>query len=143
MGELHHSDEETREAIEAYFSALNHKDVEGLLSCLSEEVAHDINEGPRELGKEAFRRFKAHMDTCYDEVISDLVVMTHGTRGAAEFTCTGRYVARDGGLPPARGQKYVLTAAATFEVEGRKIVRISGYYNLRRFVEMVSAGGVD
>ncbi len=92
----------TETLIRAYFDAFNRHDAEGLLATLSEDVAHDINEGGREVGKEAFRRFKAHMDRCYREQITDLVVMTNGSRGAAEFIVNGEYLTDRRG--PSRGE---------------------------------------
>lgn len=131
----------TEQAIRAYFDAFNQHDAEGLLATLSEDVVHDINEGPREEGKEAFRRFKAHMDACYREEILDLVIMTNGERGAAEFTCRGQYIATDSGLPEALGQAYSIWAAAFFEVKGGLITRVTSCYNLRAWIEAV--GGLS
>lgn len=124
--------------IRAYFEAFNRHDLEGMLDTLSEDVVHDINEGGQEVGKEAFRRFKEHMDECYREQISDLVVMISGDRGAAEFTCSGEYLKTDGSLPEARGQKYSIPAAAFFECANGKITRVTSYYNLRGWIEAIS-----
>lgn len=129
---------ETEQLIRAYFDAFNRHDAEGLLATLSDDVVHDINEGGREVGIEAFRRFKAHMDRCYREHIRELVVMTAGERGAAEFICEGEYLATDGNLPPASGQKYAIPAAAFFEVRHKKIVRVTSYYNLKEWIDAVS-----
>jgi len=130
---------ETERLIRAYFDAFNRHDAEALLDTLSDDVVHDINEGGREVGKEAFARFKAHMDRCYREQITDLAVMTHENRGAAEFTCSGTYLATDGSLPEAHGQTYSIPAAAFFEVAAGKIVRVTSYYNLRQWIAAVSS----
>ncbi len=129
---------DTRELIEAYFERFNAHDAEGMLALLADDVVHDINEGEREVGIEAFRAFKAHMDACYREQISDLVVMVDGERGAAEFTCSGVYLGTDGGLPEARGQTYSISAAVFFECRGGVTRRITSYYNLRGWVAAVS-----
>lgn len=129
---------ETESLIRAYFDAFNRHDAEGLLATLSEDVVHDINEGPTETGKAAFRRFKAHMDDCYREQIRELVVMTTGPRGAAEFICEGEYLKMDGDLVEARNQRYAIPAAAFFEVADGKIVRVTSYYNLKGWLAAVS-----
>ncbi len=128
----------TEQLIHAYFEAFNRHDAEAMFATLHENVIHDINEGPREVGLDKFRAFKAHMDECYVEQITDLVVMVNGTRGAAEFTCSGTYKKTDGNLPPAAGQTYSIQAAAFFEVDGEKISRITSYYSLKGWIEAIS-----
>ena len=110
-----------------------------MLATLSEDVRHDINEGHTEVGIASFRAFKAHMDRCYREQITDLVVLADGNRGAAEFTCSGEYLQTDGSLPEAHGQTYSIPAAAFFEVRDDRIIRVTSYYNLRNWIEAVSA----
>jgi steroid delta-isomerase-like uncharacterized protein len=127
-----------RDLIQDYFDAFNRQDIEGMLSTLSEDVQHDINEGGTEIGIEAFRAFKNHMARCYREEITDLVIMVEGTRGAAEFTCSGTYLQTDEGLPPATGQTYAIPAAVFFELKGNKIGRVTSYYNLRGWLNAVS-----
>ena len=89
--------------ITPYYDAFNRGDREAMLSLLTEDVAHDINQGGREVGKEAFARFLAHMDRCYRERLTDIVVMASadGAHAAAEFVVDGTYLATDAGLPPA------------------------------------------
>lgn len=128
----------TEPLIQAYFDAFNRHDAEGMIATLAEDVVHDINEGGREVGKDAFRRFKTHMDDCYREQIVDLVIMTNGDRGAAEFTVNGEYLKKDGDLPEAKGQRYSIPCAAFFEVKGDKIVRVTSYYNLRGWTAAIS-----
>ncbi len=131
----------TADLIRAYYDAFNASDVERFLDLLADNVAHDINQGRREVGKEPFRRFLERMNHCYDERIVDLAVMTgdDGRRAAAEFTVLGTYVATDKGLPPARGQTYRLPAGAFFEVKDGKIARITNYYNLHDWIAQVAS----
>src|SRR4051812_1515521 len=116
----------------AYYEAFNLGDRDAMLALLTEDVAHDINQGGRETGKEAFRRFLAHMDHCYRERLTDIVVMVSadGSRAAAEFVVHGTYLATGEGLPPARDQIYVLPAGAFFAVRHGLISRVTTYYNL-------------
>lgn len=129
---------ETERLIHDYFDAFNRDDLEGMLATLSEDVVHEINEGDTEVGKEAFRAFKAHMAECYREQISDLVVMANGSRGAAEFTCSGTYLKTDGGLPDANGQTYAIRAGVFVDVADGTITRMTSYYNLRDWIKAVS-----
>lgn len=122
-----------------YYEAFNQGDSAGMLACLSETVAHDINQGARQSGKAAFRAFLAHMDHCYSERLTDIVIMVNdaGTRGAAEFIVHGKYLATDEGLPEANGQTYMLPAGAFFELEAGAITRVSVYYNLADWTAQV------
>lgn len=132
---------QTRDLIERYYAAFNRGDSAGMLACLTEDVAHDINQGGRQSGKGAFAAFLAHMDRCYRERLSDIVIMVDdtGTRAAAEFVVHGEYLATDEGLPEASGQTYVLPAGAFFDIAGDRIARVSVYYNLADWTRQVEA----
>lgn len=127
--------------IRAYYDAFNSGHREAMLSLLTDDVAHDINQGGRETGKEAFRKFLAHMDRCYREQLTDIVIMisADGGRAAAEFTVHGTYLATDAGLPPAAGQTYVLPAGTFFDIRDGKIARVTTHYNLADWSRQVGA----
>ncbi len=131
--------------IRAYYAAFNAGDTEAFLGLLTEDVIHDISQGGREAGRAAFRRFMGHMDRCYKETLTDLVVMASpdGRRAAAEFVVHGTYLATDPGVPagtaPARGQTYSLPAGAFFELRDGKVSRISNHYNLGDWIAQVNA----
>lgn len=129
----------TRQLIQKYYQAFNEKNYEGMLSLLSENVVHDINQGKRIPGKKAFKEFLSRMDFLYDENLTDIVIMTDetGSRVAAEFICNGTYKNSDEGLPPARGQKYRLPVGCFFDVKDEKITRVSNYYNMNDWIKMV------
>ncbi len=131
---------ETEALIRAYYDRFNAGDIEGFLALLDDQVVHDINEGAREIGKAAFRRFLEYMNRCYREHVRDLVIMTDqtGTRAAAEFFVDGTYLATDNGLPAARGQKYSLRVGAFFEVRDGKIVRVSNHYSVKEWLRQVA-----
>jgi steroid delta-isomerase-like uncharacterized protein len=130
--------------VRAYYDAFNACDVPGFLALLTEDVVHDISQGGRETGREAFAQFLAHMDRCYEERITDLVVMTDesGTRAAAEFVVHGKYLQSDPGVPagtrPASGQSYVLPAGAFFTLCDGQVARISNHYNLGDWIAQVN-----
>ncbi|GAA5501148.1 hypothetical protein Dxin01_00879 [Deinococcus xinjiangensis] len=122
----------TTDLLERYYAAFNAADWESMLALMTDDVRHDINEAPTQTGKAAFRAFLAKMDAHYREQAQDLVVMAtpDGQRAAAEFTIHGEYLKTDDGLPPAKGQTYVLPVGAFFEVRGGQIARVTNYYNL-------------
>jgi steroid delta-isomerase-like uncharacterized protein len=121
-----------------YVAAFNRHDLEGMLATLHDEVLHEVNESDAQVGIDAFRAFKLHMDECYREQLVDVVYFETGDRGAIEFICEGEYLKQDGGLPPATGQKYAIRAAAFFEVRDGKLGRVTSFYNLREWIAAVS-----
>jgi steroid delta-isomerase-like uncharacterized protein len=127
-------------AVRRYYDAFNAGDRAAMIACLHEDFRHDVNEGARRLGKRSFAEFMAHMDRCYRERLKDIVVMASpdGARAAAEFTVHGEYFSTDEGLPPARGQRYVLPAGAFFTVRDGLIARVTTYYNLKEWIRQVS-----
>jgi steroid delta-isomerase-like uncharacterized protein len=131
--------EQTIELIKRYYAAFNAGDMQAFLALLTEDVAHDINQGRRETGKAAFAKFMEHMNRCYREELVDFVIMADeaGDRAAAEFVVLGEYLKTDEGLPPASGQRYRLPAGAFFEVRDGKVARVSNYYNLPDWIAQV------
>ena len=127
------------ELVLSYYAAFNRGDWEGMLAMLSEDVVHDLNQGAREVGREAFAAFLGRMNASYREQLRDIVVMTSpdGTRAAAEYVVHGTYLASDPGLPEARGQTYVLPGGAFFDVRDGRIRRVTNYYNLEDWVAQV------
>lgn len=130
---------QARQVLEKYYGAFNEGDMVGFLALLHPSVVHDINQGERETGKQAFADFMLRMNHCYREQITDLVLMVNedGTRAAAEFTVLGTYLETDAGLPPAQGQTYRLAAGAFFELNNGQISRVTNYYNLREWLTQV------
>jgi steroid delta-isomerase-like uncharacterized protein len=131
--------EDSERIVRAYYAAFNAGDEAAFLDLLADDVAHDINQGERQVGKAAFAAFLAHMNACYRERIEDLVVLTEpsGERAAAEFTVYGTYLKTDEGLPAASGQTYTLPAGAFFTLREGKVARISNYYNLQNWLAQV------
>ena len=128
--------------IENYYAAFNAGDMDTFLSLLTDDVVHDINQGERQIGKQAFREFMNRMNKNYKERLVDMVIMTSddGSRAAAEFVVLGEYLHTDEGLPPAKGQTYRLPAGAFFDIKNGKVARITNYYNLEDWIRQVSQG---
>ena len=131
--------ESSRDTVAAYYAAFNRGDWAGMLALLTEDVAHDLNQGPREVGRDAFAAFLARMSRCYAEQLADIriLVSADGRHAAAEYTVHGQYLADDEGLPPASGQRYMLPGGAFFDLADGRITRVSNYYNLPDWIRQV------
>jgi steroid delta-isomerase-like uncharacterized protein len=130
---------QTEDLIAAYYDAFNKGDAAGMLALLTDDVRHDVNQGGSRHGKDKFTEFLAHMDRCYHERLTDIVIMTDrtGAHAAATFTVHGEYKATDEGLPEANGQKYVLPAGTFFDIRDGRIARVATTYNLNDWIRQV------
>ena len=130
----------TAKLIRDYYEAFNRGDSEAMLSMLTDDVIHDVNQGERRTGKDRFRAFNARMAHNYSEQLKDIVVMVSkdGSRASAEFNVHGVYKNSEEGLPPAKGQTYVLPAGTFFAVRDGKIARVTTYYNLTDWITQVA-----
>lgn len=129
----------TVQLVTAYYAAFNAGDRDAMLALFTDDVAHDLNQGAREQGRDAFVAFMQRMDTSYRERLEDIVVMAtdDGHRAAAEYVVHGEYLADDADLPAANGQRYVLPGGAFFEIRDGRIARVSNYYNLEDWLAQV------
>lgn len=130
----------TEQLLKDYYDAFNRQDMAAFLSMLTDDVIHDVNQGDREIGKQAFAEFMQRMNAHYKEQIVDITIMTNdeGDRAAVEFTVLGEYLSTDEGLPEAAGQTYRLPAGAFFVIRDGKVARISNYYNLEDWIAQVA-----
>jgi steroid delta-isomerase-like uncharacterized protein len=127
------------ELILTYYAAFNRGDWHGMLALLADDVVHDLNQGARETGRDAFAAFLARMNASYREQLRDIVVLASpdGARAAAEYVVHGEYHSTDEGLPAASGQKYVLPGGAFFDLRDDRIARVTNYYNLQDWIRQV------
>ncbi|MBB5373157.1 ketosteroid isomerase-related protein [Acidocella aromatica] len=132
--------ETVHQLINAYYAAFNNGDTAAMLSLLTDDVKHDINQSGSETGKAAFAVFLEEMSRCYRERLTDIVVLADksGTRAAAEYLVHGEYLEAGHGMPVAHGQKYVLPGGAFFSIRDGKIARVTNYYNLPDWLAQVS-----
>jgi len=131
----------TRTLLENYYAAFNRQDWTTFLGLLTDDVIHDVNQGGREIGKDAFAKFMDKMNRSYSEQIVDIVVCSNedGSRAAVEFVVLGKYLKTDEGLPEANGQTYRLPAGAFFDIRDGKVARVTNYYNLADWLKQVGA----
>lgn len=131
--------QQNAQIVKAYFAAFNSGDTQKMLSFLHSEVVHEINQGETQIGLESFTKFMAHMDTCYKEELKDMAVFSSegDNRVSAEYIVHGTYLQTDGKLPEARHQNYAVRAGSFFEIQDGKIKRVTTYYNLPKWIEMV------
>jgi steroid delta-isomerase-like uncharacterized protein len=130
----------TVKLLQDYYDAFNRQDMDAFLAMLTDDVIHDVNQGGREVGKEAFSKFMDRMNAHYKEQIVDISITANdeGDRAAVEFTVLGEYLSTDEGLPEAAGQKYNLPAGAFFVIRDGKVARITNYYNLEDWIAQVA-----
>ncbi len=126
--------------VKQYYQYFNQRNWEGMLSLLHKDIKHEANQGETRVGIDLFKEFLAHMDTCYEETLTDMVFFSEpaDTRVAVEFTVNGIYKSTDGDLPEAKGQQYILPAGAFLEVKEGKVARVTTYYNLPLWMDLVS-----
>lgn len=131
---------DTQTLIQSYYDAFNRGDSNAMLTFLSEDVIHDVNQGERRIGLDKFKAFNARMDHHYKERLENISIMVNedGTRAAAEFNVHGTYLNTDSGLPEAQGQTYVLPAGTFFAIRDGKIARVTTYYNLTDWIAQVA-----
>lgn len=129
------------QTVRDYFDAFNTGDMAGMLACLDDDMRHHVNEGQVRVGKDLFRAFCAHMNRCYRETLTDMVIFEagDGTRAAAEYVVNGTYLQTDDGLPRAHGQVYRLPAGSFFTLRDGRITRVVTYYNLADWLRQVTA----
>lgn len=132
----------TETLIRNYLEAFNAGNAAGMLACVSENVVHDVNQGVRREGKDAFAAFCQHMARCYREQFRDIVVLASadGRRAAAEYNIEGIYLETDEGMPPADGQRYGLPGATLFAITDGRISRVTTYFNLTDWLMQVAGG---
>jgi steroid delta-isomerase-like uncharacterized protein len=128
------------EIVQHYYQCFNQKDWKGMLALLHPEVRHESNQGEVRTGIEKFTEFLQKMDESYEETLTDMVFFTEPSdnRVAVEFVVNGIYKKGEEGLPEAHGQTYVLPAAAFIGLTDGKISRVTTYYNLPLWIELVS-----
>jgi steroid delta-isomerase-like uncharacterized protein len=91
-------------------------------------------------GRARTSSFNARMAHCYQERLEGVAIMpsADGSRAAAEFMVHGTYKNTDEGLPPAKGQTYVLPGGTFFAIRDGRIARVTTYYNLTDWLLQVT-----
>ena len=128
--------------IESYYEAFNRHDLEDFLALLTDDVCHDVNQGDREIGKDAFRAFMRRLYLLYQEKVDVGVIMAtpDGSRASAEYVAQGTYQTSEDRMPEAKGQAYRIDGGAFFEIRDGLISRVTNYYNLEEWVRQVTDG---
>jgi steroid delta-isomerase-like uncharacterized protein len=130
----------TESLIKAYVEASNKNDNAAILALMHEDVVFDISQSKREIGTENLRLFLASKAAHIKEQLADAVIMSSddGSRGAAEFTWRGSYVATIESFPKATGQRFSLPAGIFFEVDEGKFTRISSHRDMQEWLRQIS-----
>ncbi len=126
--------------IQAYYDALNKKDMKQFFALMDPNVIHDINQGPTEIGIPKFRHFMEKVNNSFNEKLSDIVIMISddGKYGAAQWVDHGIYFKDYPGLGvAAKNQKYVIRGGHFFEISRGAIKRVTTYYNAEDFMKQI------
>jgi steroid delta-isomerase-like uncharacterized protein len=128
------------ETVQQYYSYFNAKNWAGMLSLLDPQIRHEPNQGEARIGIDLFKEFIQKMDDSYEETLTHMVFFSEPSneRIAVEFVVNGIYKKGEEGLPEAKNQSYVLPAAAFLRVSDGKITRVTTYYNLQLWIDLVS-----
>jgi steroid delta-isomerase-like uncharacterized protein len=130
----------TESIVKAYLDAANRDDSAAILAMMHEDVAFDVNQSMRQIGLDNLRLLLATKSAHCKEQLADAVIFSSedGSRGAAEFTWKGTYIATIEGFPQANGQRFSMQAGLFFEVEDGKITRITSHRDMREWVRQIS-----
>ena len=82
------SHDRASELVLDYYAALNRHDIDGVLALLTEDVVHELNQGPREVGRAAFAAFLQRVEACYHEQLRDVVVMSSPDKAPQRSNCS-------------------------------------------------------
>lgn len=128
------------ETVKLYYQCFNQRNWKGMLTLVDPEIRHEPNQGDVRIGIGKFNEFLEKMDDSYEETLTEMVFFSEpsGQRIAVEFVVNGIYKKGEEGLPKAHGQTYVLPAAAFLEVKEGRITRVTTYYNLPLWIDLVS-----
>ncbi|WP_439604250.1 nuclear transport factor 2 family protein [Shinella sp.] len=112
------SQDQAREAVEAFFRAFNAGDGSAMAALVTDDVAHDLGSG-QEIGRDALRSNLAQLRSAHAEEAGDVEIMINasGSRAAAEFTLRGT-----GGE-----RAYSIAAGAFFDLDGGRVSRVTVY----------------
>jgi steroid delta-isomerase-like uncharacterized protein len=130
----------TEALIKAYVDAANKNDNAAILDMMHEDVAFDVSQSKREIGTGNLRLLLASKAAHIKEQLADAVIMSSedGSRGAAEFTWKGSYIATIEGFPQANGQRFSMQAGLFFEIDDGKITRITSHRDMQEWVKQIS-----
>lgn len=121
----------TGDLIKNFLAAVGDRDLDLMVACFDEDGAFDASGAERVIGQREIRFALAARLRQFTESVGDIITLEDdsGTRGAAEFTLRGEYVADAEGLPAASKQAYSLSAGLFCEVEEGRFLRLSLRYN--------------
>lgn len=126
--------------VKKYYEYFNKKDIDGILSLVTDDVINDANQGDSVTGKEALKKAIETAWEYFDEQVSnlDLMVNADGSNVASEYVVNGTYYKTKPGLFPSTNQHYEIIATAVFKIRDGKISRITRYYNTKKWLDIVN-----
>ncbi len=118
--------------IERYFSALNARDIGGVIDLLDDDIVHDPRDDERQIGREAFERYLIRHFQAYRERVDAITIFTADseTRFAAEYVLAGDYVEPGANRAAGSALRYSVPGASFFEIDDGRISRITTYAHM-------------
>lgn len=117
--------------VQKYYDTLLVQDLDGFLALLADNVVHEINQGPTEVGKNLFKPFMEKQFSSGKINIKDLIILTSpdGKYASSRFICSGNYNVAQTGAPIAKGQHWEVPVVSFFKIDNGKITHVAVYYN--------------
>ena len=130
----------TENLIQAYLDAANQADNAAILALMDEDVAFDINQSTRQIGKDNLKLLLATKSAHSKEQLADAIIFSSedGSRGAVEFTWKGSYIATIEGFPKASGQRFSIMAGMFFEIEDGRFTRVTSHRDMNEWLRQIS-----
>lgn len=132
------------EIVKSYYDAFNRKDVDAILSICHDDVINDRNQADSQTGKENLKNFLETAWQHFDEKVFNVDLMANHDQSnvAAEYLVKGTYYKTKQGLFPANNQYYEILCSSLFKVKNGKISRITRYYNVKQWLDIVNPNRV-
>lgn len=128
------------EVVKKYYEAFNNKNANAIVDLCDPDVANDLNQGDTQIGKKNLKIFLETAWAHFDEKVSNIIYMSNHdqTKIATEYLVQGVYYKTKPGLFEANNQNYEICPATIFTIKNGKIIRMTRYYNAKKWFEMVN-----
>lgn len=130
--------------VKSYYEAFNCKDIDGILRICHDDVVNDLNQGESQAGKEKLKNFLETAWQHFEEQVFNVDLMANNDQSnvASEYLVKGTYYKTKQGLFPANDQYYEILCSSLFKIKNGKIARITRYYNVKKWLDIVNPSRV-
>jgi steroid delta-isomerase-like uncharacterized protein len=126
------------EVVRDFYAAYGRRDVDAMMSLVSEDVVEDLSGIGVVAGADQEREFLAGLIAAFPDLVTEVTrVVAYGDVVAVEWRRSGTFSGTSWrGLLP-NGKPFVLRGGAFLEVRDNKIARINGYYDTADFARQI------